>query len=111
MRDFREYRGYVIEKVTAKDWFVTTPEGRMVWDERGRVPLTLKSAKATVDRDIRVKEFAASMCDELRVEISECGLEHDEIVEAVRIKHGSEWRFSRTEMALDSCVMMVFERA
>ena len=111
MRDFREYRGYTIEKMTNRDWFVMTPDAQAVFTPAGRVPLTLKEAKATVDRDIRVKEFAAGMYEELRVEISECGLEHDEIVEAVRMKHGSEWRFSRTEMAFDSCVMMVFERA
>ena len=56
MRDFRQYRGYTIEKVTARDWCVTDKNGRNVYTKENRIPLTLKEAKATVDADIRKEE-------------------------------------------------------
>lgn len=71
---------------------------------------TKKEAKEQIDREIGRREFAASMYAELRVEISECGLELGDIEEAVRRAHGEDWKYSRTEMAFDTCIMAVFER-
>lgn len=45
----REYKGYTIEKITRLDWVVKDNEGKMKTTEEGRVPRTLKEAKALID--------------------------------------------------------------
>ena len=45
----REYKGYTIEQVTRLDWVVRDSEGKMQKTEEGRIPRTLKEAKALID--------------------------------------------------------------
>lgn len=75
MRSLREYKGYTIEKITNRDWFVWTPDGDAVYDDGDRVPMTLKSAKAVVDRDIENKEaskgYAQKILDNVNAAIKE----------------------------------------
>lgn len=108
MRDIREYRGYTIEKITAKDWGVKDRTGRFVYTSENRIPRTLKEAKATVDADIRRTEFVESMFAELCVDISDSELEMDEIIYAVENKYNG-WKFKGTTIKLNGNVVAVFE--
>jgi hypothetical protein len=45
----REYKGYIIEKVTRLD-FTVRKDGRLYFTEEDKNPRTLKEAKALIDR-------------------------------------------------------------
>lgn len=45
----REYKGFTITRVTKNDW-VVRKDGIIYHAENGRIPRTLKEAKATIDK-------------------------------------------------------------
>lgn len=45
----REYKGYTIEQITRLDWTVRDKNNKLIKTAEGRIPRTLKEAKALID--------------------------------------------------------------
>ena len=104
----REYKGYTIEKITARDWMVKDADGKVIYTTEDRIPRTLKEAKAAIDAHEESKNFMGTALFELTVDISDTEMELGQIIKAVESKYAG-WKFKGTSIKLNHSVVAVFE--